>query len=207
MSATLYYTPTSCGAASFISQNIAGLKIDTVEADISTHKIKKTGADFYAVNPKGNVPALTLPGGVLLNEGAAVLQWIADQAPQSKLAPANGSTERYQLINTLNYIATEVHGSGYGPIFKAQSDAEKEAARKALAKKLQYLNDNILKDGKFTGGSDLTIADIYLWICFSWSGYTGVDLSPYKNIASFQAAVQAEPRFAKAQEALKAASA
>ena len=74
----LYYTPQSCGAASFIAAVAAGVHINTEQADIKTHKTA-SGADYYAINPKGNVPALVLDDNTLLNEGAAVLQWIADQ--------------------------------------------------------------------------------------------------------------------------------
>lgn len=74
----LYYTATSCGAASFIAAVAADIHIDVEQVDISTHKTS-SGADFYAINPKGNVPALVTNDGLLLNEGAAVLQYIADQ--------------------------------------------------------------------------------------------------------------------------------
>jgi glutathione S-transferase len=74
----LYYTPTSCGAASFIAAAAAGVHIPAEQADIRSHKTS-SGEDFYKINPKGNVPALVLDDGTVLNEGAAVLQWIADQ--------------------------------------------------------------------------------------------------------------------------------
>jgi glutathione S-transferase len=74
----LYYTPTSCGAASFIAAFIAGVHLDTETVVLSTHKTN-SGEDYYAINPKGNVPGLVLDNGVVLNEGAAVLQYIADQ--------------------------------------------------------------------------------------------------------------------------------
>lgn len=82
----LYYTPTSCGAANFIAAVAAGLKIDVEQVDIRTHKTS-SGADFYAINPKGNVPTLVTNDGVVLNEGAAVLQYLADQV-HSFLLPA-----------------------------------------------------------------------------------------------------------------------
>ncbi len=44
----------------------------------------------------------------MLNEGAAVNQWIADQAG-SKIAPAYGTSGRYLVQNFLNYTASEVH--------------------------------------------------------------------------------------------------
>ena len=74
----LFYTPTSCGAASFIAAVAAGIHIEAEQVDLGTHKTK-SGADFYKINPKGNVPALVLDDGTVLNEGAAVLQFIADQ--------------------------------------------------------------------------------------------------------------------------------
>lgn len=48
----LYYTPTSCGAASFIVASMCALPIQCEEVDLSTHKTA-SGADFYKINPKG----------------------------------------------------------------------------------------------------------------------------------------------------------
>ena len=48
--------------------------------------------------------------GTVLNEGAAVLQYIADQRPGT-VAPHNGTVGRYQVQEMLNYTASEVHAS------------------------------------------------------------------------------------------------
>jgi len=116
MPAQLYYTPTSCGGASFISAFKGGLiqngKVVAHKVDTQKHCITEDGSDFYKINPKGNVPALVLEDGTLLNEGAATLQWIADHSAEgSNLAPANGTTGRYVLQNILNYLSSEVHAS------------------------------------------------------------------------------------------------
>ncbi len=89
---------------------------------------------WQEVNPKGNVPALKLADGNLLNEGAATLQWIADQAPDSGLAPANGTTERYLLINSLNFLASELHVS-FGPLFYAKTEEEKPPLRERVRRR------------------------------------------------------------------------
>ena len=47
------------------------------QVDIREHKTA-SGVDFYTINPKGNVPALILDDGTILNENGAVLQFIAD---------------------------------------------------------------------------------------------------------------------------------
>jgi len=201
---TLYYTPTSCGAASFLAQQIAGLNLNTLEVDLATHKLKKDGSDFYAVNPKGNVPALAgLPNGVVLNEGAAVLQWIADQAPASRLAPAAGTVERYELINTFNFIATDLHAAGFGPLFNPALADSSKAQKEKLASKLKYVDQVLLKGGKkFVVGDHLTIADLYLVVVLSWAGYLQIDLSPYGNIGSYVQGINALPEIVKAREVL-----
>ncbi len=73
----LYYTSTSCGAASFIAAFVADVQLETEQVDIGTH-LTSSGADFYKINPKGNVPALVLEDGTVLNENSAVLQFVAD---------------------------------------------------------------------------------------------------------------------------------
>ena len=62
------------------------------------------GADYYTINPKGNVPALVLDDGTLLNENVAVLQAVADLKPESGVAPKAGTSGRYVLDNTLAYL-------------------------------------------------------------------------------------------------------
>ena len=72
----LYYNPISCAAASFIAAFTAGITLDVEQVDIGTH-LTASGADFYAINPKGNVPTLVLDDGTVLNEGIAIPQYIA----------------------------------------------------------------------------------------------------------------------------------
>jgi glutathione S-transferase len=76
--ATLYYTTSSCGAASFSAAVTAGLHLKADQVAFATHTTN-SGADFYQINPKGNVPCIVLEDGTVLNEGAATLQYIADQ--------------------------------------------------------------------------------------------------------------------------------
>ena len=64
-------------------------------ASTKTHKLAD-GTDYYTINPKGYVPLLELDDGQRLSEGPAIVQYIADQVPGSKLAPANGTMARYR---------------------------------------------------------------------------------------------------------------
>lgn len=156
------------------------------------------------INPKGNVPALLLSDGTLLNEGAAVLQCIADMAPESGLAPANGTTARYVLQNTLSFLGTELHAS-FGPLFGPGTDEAKEAQRAKVATKLNLL-EGILGDKLFLTGATPTIADYYAYIILSWSGYVGVDLKPFEKLNAFSARIAAMPKVIEAHAAMNAAA-
>jgi hypothetical protein len=49
----LYYSTSSCSAASFISAYMAGLKdVSCHQVDVPTHRVKDDGSDFYQINPK-----------------------------------------------------------------------------------------------------------------------------------------------------------
>lgn len=212
MAAKLYYTQTSCGAASFIAAYKAGLiqngKIVPSEADIRAHIVKtgpEAGKDFYQINNKGNVPALVLPEGTVLNENAAVLQYIADQDPTGKLAPANGTIDRYVLQNKLNHIGTEIH-KAYGPFFRGPSAEEKIKLYEHLRTKLSALEKFDLPNGrKYLVGDDFTVADSYLHIVLGWSGFIGFDLGKEfpaleeyrQNIANLDFVKEAREEMAK----------
>ena len=77
MSAKLYYTTSSCGASNFIAAYYAGVNIECEQVDLKTH-LTASGLDFYKINPKGNVPTIVTKDGLVLNENAAALQFIAD---------------------------------------------------------------------------------------------------------------------------------
>jgi glutathione S-transferase len=179
----LYYTPTSCGAASFISAFTAGLPFEAEQVDLKTH-LTASGKDFYAINPKGNVPALVLDDGTVLNENTASLAYIAD-ASNGKVGPPANSPARYELVSVLSYIASEVHAN-FGPLFYPVADAVKERARENLAKKFTFIQDNLLKDGKrFLVGGAFSSADAYLYIVLSWTGYVNIDLKPYPVLEAY----------------------
>ncbi|GAB4372893.1 MAG: glutathione S-transferase C-terminal domain-containing protein [Kiloniellaceae bacterium] len=192
----LYYLPGSCSLASHIALRETGARFDLERIDAANKS-----ADFLALNPKGYVPALTLDDGDLLTENAAILQFIADSKPDSGLAPAAGSRQRVRLQEHLNYIASELHKS-FSPLFRADSsEAEKQAAKKRVGLKLDWV-EKLLSDGrKYLLGDSFSVADIYLFVVANWTGPTGIGLDSWPNVAAFQQRVAARE---SVQAALKA---
>jgi glutathione S-transferase len=195
----LYYSPGACSLSPHIALYEAGLKFDAVLASTKTHKLED-GTDFYSINPLGYVPVLELDDGTRLAEGAAIVQYIADQAPEKKLAPANGTIERYKLQSLLHFISTEIH-KNFAPLFKPGMPLEaQQMAKDSLAGRFKWIDDELA--GKpFLMGDQFTVADGYLFNVTNWAAFVKVDLTPYANINALRARVAARPAV---QQAMKA---
>jgi len=195
----LYYSPGACSLSPHIVLLEAGLDFTAEKVDLKSKKTE-SGADYTTVNSKGAVPALIMEDGKLLTEGAAIVQYVADRKPQSGLAPASGTLERYRLMELLNYIASEIH-KGYSPLFNPAITPEAKAAALAtLDKKFTFLTAQ-LGEKPYLLGDTFTVADAYLFTVLSWSSRVGVDLGKWPALSAYVARVKSRP---KVQEAMKA---
>ena len=195
----LYVSPGACSLAPHIALTIAGLPFSVERVSLKS-KAMAGGGDFRKVNDKGSVPALQLSDGKVLTEAAVLLQYIADQAPDAGLAPAHGSFERYQVMEWLNYVATELH-KRYSPLFTPGVDEEgRQAAWTALARPLGYLAGK-LESQPYLTGDTFNIADIYLFTVLNWTGFAGFKLDAWPALQAYHARVAAIPAV---QDALRA---
>ena len=195
----LYYSPGACSLASHIALEETGLKYEAIAAPTKT-KVLPDGSDYRKVNPLGYVPYLVMDDGTGLAEGPAILQYIADQAPATKLAPPNGTVPRYQLQSWLNFIGTEVH-KNFGPLFTpGTTDEAKAQSRDRIIGRLQYV-ENELAGKQYLMGEQFTVADAYLFTVTNWAALTGVDISGFANLGQFRARVGARPAVIEAMKA------
>jgi glutathione S-transferase len=195
----LYYKSGACSLSPHIVLAEAGVPF-TLEAVNLATKVTEGGVDYTTINPKGSVPALQLDDGRVLTEGPAVVQYIADQKPGSGLAPPAGSFERYQLMELLNFITSELHKS-FSPLFNPGSSPDWKAAAKAnLEKKFTWL-DGFLGSKQYLMGDTFTVADAYLFTVLSWTPRVGLDLTGHPLLTAYMARVAARP---KVQAVLKA---
>jgi glutathione S-transferase len=195
----LYYSSGACSLSPHIVLLESGLPFTVEKTDLRTKKTAG-GGDYYKINSKGAVPALQLDDGRVLTEGPAIVQYIADSAPDSGLAPRWGTFERYQLMEMLNYIGTELH-SGFHPLFTPGSSPEtKAAAVESLGKKFDWLSKRITP-GKYVLGDTFTVADAYLFTVLRWMDYAKMERGKWPALAAYFELVGRRP---KVQEALKA---
>ena len=194
----LYYMPGACSLAPHIVLREAGLPFDLEQVDRS--KKTKSGEDYLAINSKGAVPAIRLDNGQVLTEGAVIQQYIADQVPAKKLAPAAGTLERYRLQEWLNYIGSEVH-KGIGQLFNpAMPEEGKQIFRDRLASRFGFI-DRELEGKDYLMGEHFTVADAYLYVVTRWAKPMGIDISGWPNLAKHHQRVAARPAVREALDA------
>jgi len=195
----LYYSPGACSLSPHIVLLESGLAFQAVMASTKTHRLAD-GTDYYTINPKGYVPLLELDSGERLSEGPAIVQWIADQVPEKKLAPPAGTMARYRLVEWLNFISTELH-KGFSPLFTPGMPEEAKALfRSKLGDRFAHV-DAALAEQPFLLGEDFSVADAYLFVVAGWSKHVGVDLSRFAHLARFIERVGARPAVQQAMRA------
>lgn len=195
----LYFKSGACSLSPHIVLHELGDAFQSEAVDTKT-KVTASGADFWKINPKGYVPALTLADGALITEGAVIVQYLADQKPEKGLIPKAGTLERVRVQEHLNHIAAEYHKS-FTPLFSPVSDDTKAWARERVNKALAYY-EALFADGRdYLMGKSFSVADAYLFTVTNWTNFVGIPLEPYPKVQAFMARMAARPAV---QAALKA---
>lgn len=190
MTMKLYFATGTCALAAHIALLEAGLPFETEKVDLRT-KRTAGGADYNGINPKGYVPALVLDNGEVLTEVAAVVQYVADQAPARKLAPPAGTLERYRLMEWLNFISAEIH-KGFSGFFKPDvSEETKQGLQLQLARRFDYVEPRL--QGREYLMNEFTVADAYLFTVLGWTKPLHIDLSRWPNLQAYLQRLGARP--------------
>ena len=192
---TLYYSRASCAYAPHILLHDAGADFTTVEIDFATGE--QTSPDFLAINPKGRVPALVTPDGIL-TENPAILLYIAQTHPETKLAPSEPfALARAQSFNM--FLASTVHVA-HSHKHRGARWADDPAAQAAMTAKVtenMAMYAGMIEAHYFTGpwvlGENYSMCDAYLALITRWLGADGVDLADFPNLQAHDKLMRTRP--------------
>lgn len=202
----LYYTPGTCSLAPHIIIREAALDVELVKVDLAA-KLLEDGTDYRRINPRGQVPALELDDGLILVEGPAIQQFLADLDPAAGLAPANGTFDRYRLQSWLNFISAELH-KGFSPLWKKDTpEASQQQAKALLAERFALLDQHLAGRTWILDG--FSAADSYAFAILRWSPFFAIDMARWPNLSAYMARIEARPavRAALREEGLLPAAA
>ena len=187
----LYYSPGACSMAPHIVAREAGHKIELEKVDIPAKKTAG-GEDFWAINPKGYVPALKMDNGQVLTEVGVIIQYLADQKPESGLTAKMGTMERYRQMEAVNFAATEVHKQ-LGALFNPKMTPEMKEVQLGTVERRFNALEKILTGKQYLTGENYTVADAYLFTVLNWTKGLKIALDKWPNIKNFVARVAARP--------------
>ena len=176
----LYFSPGACSRAANIVLHEAGLKAELVRVNMKEHKLVESGADFYAINAKGYVPALELDDGSLLTENIAILEYLGDK---SGLLAKQGDMARYRTIEWLAFISSEVHKS-FSPLFNPKlQEADRAIFLDKLKTRFALLDKHLTKQDFLA--STFGLADAYAFTVLSWAAPMKIDLGAFPHLSAY----------------------
>ena len=181
----LFYAANTCALASHIALQEAAAPYETVRLDFRSNDQRRP--EYLAINPKGRVPALVTDRGVL-TETPAILAFIAQRFPASRLAPLDDAFAFARVQSFNSYLCSTVHVAHAHRMrgYRWADDAEAIAAmQKKVPQSVGECFDLIEREmfaGPWVMGESYTISDPYLFTLARWLEADGVEPARFPRI-------------------------
>lgn len=189
----LHYLPGACSLADHIVLEWSGLPYESQ----AVARDQMRSPEFLKISPLGAVPVLT-DGDWSLTQNVAIMEYIADLAPDARLLGDGTARSRAEARRWLGFVNADVHKT-FSLIFGAQrylagEDAQNELRASAAALlRNQFGVANARLEGRDWLADTRSVADAYLYVVLRWAKAKEIDLSGYDNLAAFVARMEADP--------------
>jgi glutathione S-transferase len=188
----LFFAPGACSLAVHIALREAGIEPRLAAVDLATHRLAD-GADYLEINPRGYVPLLELDDGSRHTEVAALLQHVGELAPGSGLLPAAGTRARFEVLQWLVFVSSELH-KVFSPWLwhKETADSTRKAVKEKLALRFAELDRRFARQ-PFLAGDRFSAADAYCFTIVRWAPMLGISLKAYTHLEDYLERIAARP--------------
>lgn len=205
---TFFYAPNTCSLASHIALEEAGAAYETRRVNFAASE--QRSPDYLAINPKGRVPALATPRGVL-TETPAILAFVAQSFPAAKLAPVDDPFLFAEIQAFNSYMCSTVHVA-HAHRVRGSRWVDDPDAIAAMQKKVPEtvaacfeLIENEMLRGPWVMGDAYSIADPYLFTIAGWLESDSVDIARFPRVQDHYRCMTERPAVARAMAAAAAA--
>jgi glutathione S-transferase len=197
---TFYWASNSCAIATH-------MVLEYVGADYQGHRIdfaraEQKSPEFLRINPKGRVPALATPRGIL-TETPALMLFVCQQYPKAGLAPLDDPFELARMNAFNTYLCSTVHVNHAHRVRgerwsddPAVVEALKLKVAKNMADNFAYIERDYLQ-GPWVLGDTLSASDMYLFTIARWLEGDGVDVKQFPKVAAHMHRMAALPAVAR----------
>jgi glutathione S-transferase len=198
---TLYYAPHTCALASHIALEDAQASYELKRIDFA--KTEQQSPTYLQINPKGRVPALVTPRGIL-TETPALLIYIAQTFPQASLAPLDDPFALAELQSFNSYLCSTLHVA-HAHRVRGYRWADDEASFADMRRKVprsvgacyELIERDMLR-GPWVMGERYTVADAYLFTVAQWLEGDSVDPARIPRVMAHRSRMAERPSVRKA---------
>jgi glutathione S-transferase len=198
---TLYYAKGTCALASHIALEDAGAPYALKRVDFSAKE--QQSPEYLKINPKGRVPSMVTPGGIL-TETPAILAFIAQSFPAAGLAPLDDPFAFAELQSFNTYLCSTVHvahahrlrGSRWADEASSYADMQRKVPETVGA--CFDLIETQMMRGPWVMGESYTIADPYLFTIVRWLEGDSIDVRRFPRVHDHMTRMAERPSVTKA---------
>ena len=190
-----YFSKGSSALAAHILLLETGVDFEAIEVSIA--KSAHLQPAFLRRNPKGRVPALGTPLGII-TENPAILEYIATLQPQAPLMP-EGAFAQAQCRSLCAYLCATAHVAAAhrhrGKRWAQQAASHQDMAAQVPGN-LQACADFLETDlalAPWAFGADYSFCDPYLFQFTRWLAAAAIPLEGHPKLAAHKAAMLARP--------------
>jgi glutathione S-transferase len=191
----LFFAPETCSLASHLALECAGAAFELRRVDLAAGE--QQSASYRAINPKGRVPALATPHGVL-TETPAILAYIASCFPRAQLMPedkwafAQAQAFNSFLCSTLHVAhAHRMRGARWSDDPDAIASMQRKVPESVGAAFL--LVETSMLAGPWVMGDNRTACDFYLFTLARWMEMDGVDPASFPKVRALRERLSSDP--------------
>ncbi len=154
-------------------------------------------------NPMAQVPTLVLPSGEAMTESAAILIWLADSQPQSRLSPAADDAERPGFLRWMVFISAAIYTHFWirdDPARVTADAAAQVEVKRRLAERIGEcwrIMDAQVQPRPFLTGETLSVLDVYATVVSRWAPGRQAFFAAAPKMAPMVRRVDADPRLAE----------
>lgn len=183
----LYVSPGACSMSCHIAFEESGLpvEVEVAKNDASWVKVNE-------LNPQGAVPVLVMKDGQVLTQNIAILNFVAENAPQAGLLPEMGTLDRALAFQWLSWVASDLHPA-FSPLFNPHLAAEARTMQVEKLQKLLAQADRHMSGRQFVAGDQFSVADAYLFTVYGWASYQKIPTEQYRNMTEYCGRIAKRP--------------
>lgn len=179
----LHYAP---GACSFVPHTLLEASGEPFEPMlVKLHKNGQNSAEYLAVNPRGQVPALVLADGTSITQIVAICGYLDDRFPDAGFLPRE-PVARAKAFETLAWMNNTVHPT-FTHIFMPHKFTDQPALhdelkrynlqqyRRRLDELQSLVQDAAQRGDAWLSGANFGPLDAYALTLTRWGGMVGID--------------------------------